>query len=508
MRRHGMLRPGDRVVAGVSGGADSVCLLFVLLEWAKKYPLELAVAHVNHGLRREAEQDALFVEGLCRAQGLPFYLEEADVKGAAKQRKLSEEEAGRLIRQEVFERVAEKTGASKVAVAHNAGDQAETMLFHLFRGSGLGGLAGIRPVRTWRSGRQILRPLLCLERGEIEAYLRERGIAYRTDATNRTDAYTRNRIRRHILPYAEEAVARGCVSHMAQTADILAETEDFLEMQTGRAYERCVVCEKAGNRDGGCQNPAAQQTRLRIRIADFSSLHPAIGKRLLFAMVKALAPGQKDITYRHVSSLLPLFQEAGNRVICLPHGIRCRRQYEEVILEDAFPLQLPGNIPYSQSSISKNYVFGEITLPDFPVNGKFPENCKARMRAYGCCPAAFAEHVRLTLLNDDAFSKKDKEIPEKQYTKSFDYDKIKKPLMLRTRQTGDYFLIKSLNPSGTSRKTIKEYMIGEKIPAGERDRVPLLAEENHILWVVGYRVSEYYKITGDTRRILRVEFRQ
>ena len=171
LERHQMIRPHDHVVLGVSGGADSVCLLFLLLEYAGKVPLELSVVHVDHGIRPDAAQDAAYVEKLCGERNLPFYLVRADVKGYAEREKCSEEDAGRRLRYEAFCRTAEETGADRIAVAHNCNDRAETMLFHLFRGSGLKGLCGIRPVR-----REIIRPLLCLEREEIEAYLTERRI--------------------------------------------------------------------------------------------------------------------------------------------------------------------------------------------------------------------------------------------------------------------------------------------------------------------------------------------
>ena len=215
-----MLQPGDRVVAGVSGGADSVCLLFLLLEWRREFPLDIAVVHVNHGIRPEAGEDARYVEKLCGEHKIPFFLTEADVRQRSILEKCSEEEAGRRTRYEAFDKAAEEWGATKIAVAHNSNDRSETQLFHLFRGSGIRGLASILPVRG-----RIIRPILCLERWEIEDFLTQQGIFYCKDATNDEDDYTRNRIRHHILPYAEQNIARGCVAHMNQTAELLAETE-------------------------------------------------------------------------------------------------------------------------------------------------------------------------------------------------------------------------------------------------------------------------------------------
>ncbi len=166
IKEHQMLQPGDRVVAGVSGGADSVCLLFLLLEWRREFPLDIAVVHVNHGIRAEAGEDARYVETLCGEHRIPFFLTEADVRQRSILEKCSEEEAGRRTRYEAFDKAAEEWGATKIAVAHNSNDRSETQLFHLFRGSGIRGLASILPVRG-----RIIRPILCLERWEIEDFL-------------------------------------------------------------------------------------------------------------------------------------------------------------------------------------------------------------------------------------------------------------------------------------------------------------------------------------------------
>lgn len=229
-RAQGLFAPGDGVVLGVSGGADSVCLLFSLHRLRRELGIRLYVVHVNHGIRPDAAQDGAYVEELCRRLEVPFTLVEEDVQALARRHRCSTEEAGRQARYQAFDREMERRQARKVAVAHNAGDRAETMLFHLFRGTGLAGLGSIRPVRG-----QVVRPLLGLERREIEAYLEQRGISYCRDSTNESDAYTRNRIRRHILPYAEQEVCMGATAHLCRTADIFMEIEDYMEEQVRQA---------------------------------------------------------------------------------------------------------------------------------------------------------------------------------------------------------------------------------------------------------------------------------
>lgn len=440
------------MAAGVSGGADSVCLLVLLLEYRRQLPFELAVVHVNHGIREDAAEDAAYVEQLCRREGVPFYLRTVDVRRFAAAEKCSEEDAGRRLRYQVFEEVAAEFGANKLAVAHNSNDRAETMLFHLFRGSGLKGLRGILPVRG-----NIIRPLLALERGEIEAYLRERGLAWCTDSTNAEDSYARNRIRHHILPYAEEALFPGVVEHMGRTAQLLAETEEYLAERTAEALESCRLTGGCGNAlsaeavDGRGVTPAA----VSLSAERFLKLHPALQRRVLLQVAERLSPTGKDIGEVHVRKMLELFAEAGNRSISLPMGLRARRQYDEVILEQGQPEEEP-------------------VLPEMELTELFP--------------------------------KKDAEVPKNQYTKWFNYDKIKESPTIRFRRTGDYLTI-SDGRGGMLHKSLKDYMITEKIPRQLRNCIPVLAEGSHVLWLVGYRISEYYKPDRNTKRILQVQLK-
>ena len=484
IEKHHMLKAGDRVIAGISGGADSVCLLFLLLEWAKQKELELAVVHVNHGIRPEAGEDAAYVENLCRENGLKFYLYNEDVPALAEKEKCSTEEAGRKARYRAFEEAAgdwnavgyavdeqnhaasgtqaDDHGTCKIAVAHNANDCSETMLFHLFRGSGLRGLGSIRPVRD-----NIIRPILCLDRAEIEEYLRRRKIPYCTDNTNASDDYTRNRIRHHILPYAEEHIVKGSVSHMARTAELLAETEDYLQEQTLAALE-AIEQSPAGVPRG--EHPS----QYTLHVPSLLSQHPLMQKRILHQVVKSLSPGQKDISYGHIADLLDLFTGEGSRSVDLPFGIRGRREYDRVIV-DIVTEKKKGRKPQpaenEQIRAEGKFLFQELSIEDF--SGKS--------------------------------EKKPWEVSQNECTKWLDYDKIKQSLVSRTRQTGDYLTI----ADGTGkmvRKSLKDYMIDRKISRTERDRLPLLAEGSHVVWLVGYRISEYYKISADTKRILQVQF--
>ena len=455
LEQHHMIDPHDHIVMGVSGGADSVCLFFVLMEYAKHIPLRLSVVHVNHNLRPDAGEDAKYVEELCREYDIPFYLTEADVKGYASEEKCSEEDAGRRIRYEAFRRTAEKSGANKIAVAHNCNDRAETMLFHLFRGSGLKGLCGILPVRQG-----IIRPLLCLERDEIENYLTERQIVWRTDSTNGSDEYARNRIRRNVLPYVEQELVRGCVGHMAQTADILMETERYMQRQTQAAYAECVKVKGQG---------------FEISIKHFKDHHPAIQKRLLQQLSEELSPTGKDIFAVHIRELISLFEKVGNRSVDLPMGIRGVRCYENVRLEKR------------QDRERENFHY-IITKEDLTEK----KNVSLELGKHGTLQLSVLLRLQC------------EEVPQNQCTKWFNYDKIEESLSIRNRESGDFLSIAD-GKGGIVHKSVKDHMIAQKIPRETRNNIPLLAEGRHVLWVIGGRSSEYYKVDENTEHILQVQ---
>lgn len=430
-----MITAGDRVVLGVSGGADSVCLFFLLAEYRKRIPFDMAVVHVNHLVRPDAALDGEYVQTLCEREGIPYYYREFDVPRMAEEERLSSEDAGRRVRYRAFREVAGLLGGAKIAVAHNACDRAETMLLHLFRGSGLRGLCGIEPVRD-----DVIRPILCLERDEIEEYLESQGIAWRTDSTNEADDYTRNKVRHHILPYAEQEISAGVVEHMCRTGELVSEAEEFLARHTLAAKEQCV-------------------TDNSIDIQAFLKQEPVLRKRLILLLLEELSPTGKDISAVHVSDVLALFEKEGTQSIDLPFGIRCRRQYGRVLLERA-----------EEESPAQDLqeVLGRVIVSDFTVDRPV-------------------------------------EVMQNLYTKWFDYDKIETAPCVRFRQPGDFLTIAD-GKGGCIHKSLKNYMITEKIPKEERDRIPVVADGNHILWVVGYRISEYYKVTEQTRHILQTEY--
>jgi len=496
-----MIEEHDLVIAGVSGGADSVCLLHILWRLLKEIPYRLIVVHIDHGVREDSAEDAAYVESLCQDLKIPFYLKNVDMEGYAKEYGISSEEAGRQLRYAAFEEALyreelctgeQKAGGYKIAVAHNADDRAETMLFHLFRGSGIKGLSSIQPVRE-----RVVRPLLCLERAEIEQYLNRHGLDYCVDSTNGEDSYTRNKIRHHILPYAREEVCSRAVSHMGELADLLSETERYLEGQAGRLYDRYVEEIALDNSE---PNSEAQGLPIQEQILEESvisgkqdkaaALHiqgarlleedPAMYKRVLLMCMERLTPYRKDITGRHIASLVELMAGEGCKELSLPYGIKAYKEYGRLILcrdidkdVDSADNVRQAAAQYEIHPPMELFVFGEGT------------------------------YTFILLENTDKIQGKQQNIPENRYTKWFDYDKITTTLLLRTRQQGDFLTI----DSALHTKSVKKYMINEKIPKIQRDSMYILADGPHVVWIPGYRISERYKVDESTTRILQVRLR-
>ncbi len=459
LEKQHMIESGDHVIAGLSGGADSVFLLLLLDELRKTMGFSLTAVHVEHGIRgEESLRDAQFSRRLSESRGIPFVMYSADAPSRAKQRHLTLEEAARELRYECFRRALDECGADKVAVAHHADDLAETMLFHLARGTGIRGLSGIAPVLPFAASKPcaIIRPLLCVTRREIEEWLKKQGQSYCEDSTNSDLYYARNRIRTQILPEMRLLNARAA-EHMQRTAAELAEISAFLDetaLQRGRdCYEK---------RD--CPgHPEAQE--IRIDCEKFLALPAVLQKNLMHQLIAMAAGRKKDIGAVHVELAIGLAAGGTGKRVMLPCGLIAEKSYGEVFLRKKE--ETNAGIPPADLKIP-----GVI----FPVNGIT---------------------VRTELIEFDGNLQ---QIPKKRYTKWFDYDKIKFTVQLRNRSKGDFLTINS--DGGT--KKLKNWFIDEKIPQNKRDAIPLLADGNHILWVCGYRISEAYKVSKETKRVLVV----
>lgn len=449
IREQKMLPAGCRVILGFSGGGDSMALYHILQELQETLDFTLYAVHVHHGLRgREADRDAAMVKEVCARDGVPLEIRYFFVEEYARREKLGVEEAGRLLRRKCFQEkkarlLEEKSGEVRIALAHHANDLAETMLHHMARGTGLRGLGAMRPVEG-----DVIRPFLCLERKEIEQYLKEQEIPYAEDSTNLSDHYTRNRIRHMILPLLEKEVNPRAAVHLGELAGIAASADAYLENCSKELRKRLTKPRQQG-----------------IFLSEEYEKEAEILKMYLLRDILGEVAGQeKDLTQIHLHDILRLGEKQVGRKLDLPYGIQVNRTY--------------GGLLFLRTAAGGGTV-EEVTL-SVPGRTAVPGGA----------------------LETRIFFAEGRKIPEKKYTKWLDYDKIKEKLTVRSRKTGDYLVV---NASG-ARKKLNRYFIDGKIPGEKRDEIPLVVSGSEVLWILGGRINENYKVQAETRRILELKY--
>lgn len=446
IKEFNMINPNESVVVGVSGGSDSMCLLGLLLELRESMNLKLHVVHIHHGIRGiEADEDMAFVENFCKERDIAFYGFKYEVVSLAREKGLSTEEMGRILRYDAFNKIA-KEHNGKIAVAHNMEDMAETVLFNLFRGSGIKGLVGIQPVRD-----NIIRPIMCLSKEEIYAYLKEMGISYRVDKTNFEDEYTRNKIRLNVLPYIKENINNKATQHIFQTSRTIFEAEEYIEDAALKVYK-----------DYSKEN--ANQNEVFFNIHMFDKPHILVSYAIRQG-ISVLTNSLKDITNGHVESIISLSNvNAGNKV-SLPYSLYAIKEYDGIKL--------------SKKMDTKKIEAVEIT-------------------GYGTWDIPW-KRAKL-LVEKDQFS--EDIFKENLYTKWVDYDILEGNLSVRTRKSGDYIVV---NDCG-QRKKLNRFFVDNKVPQDIRDSIVLVASGSRILWIVGYRIGADVKVSTDSTHIIRLDY--
>ncbi|KAB3533787.1 tRNA lysidine(34) synthetase TilS [Alkaliphilus serpentinus] len=447
--RYQLIEAGDRIVVAVSGGPDSVCLLHLLDTIKDFYNIKLYGAHLNHNFRGiEAQKDAQYVHNLCEEMGIMSFVKSVDVPVIAKEKGYTLEEAGRIMRYSFFDEVAEKTGANKIAVAHNLNDQAETLLMRLLRGTGIQGLTAIHHKRG-----RIIRPLLDTSREDIEGYCGFHNLKPRMDHTNFETIYHRNKIRLQLIPLLQE-YNNNILETLAKTAEILKLDSDYIDYQAHQLYNQLTVYDS--------------KTRLKIPIDGLEKAHPALQSRIFRLAVEALVGRREAIEYKHIQILIDFaFKEVTGKQLQLPMGITAIRSYDLLLL--------------TTDAIEENTAF------TYSLNHNATTEIDELDSRLIC-----------RVINRNALM----EIPKQAHTKAIDYDKVKGSLKVRNRREGDRFW--PLGLKGT--KKLKDFFIDYKVPREMRQQIPLVCDDDEIIWVVGYRISEKYKITNETKRVLLMEY--
>ena len=453
----GLAHSRSPLVVAVSGGPDSLALLLLLDRLRLALGLSLHVAHLDHSLREDAQEDARFVEGVSRKLDLPLTVGKENVESYRASRGLSLEEAAREVRYSFLSSVATAEVAIGVALGHTADDQVETILMHLVRGSGLAGLAGMSPLGYWPSPVAeakvaLVRPLLEVTRDETEAYCRHRGVSPREDYTNRSMQFTRNRIRLDLIPKLREYNPRFSDALQRLGRSAAQDQEYFLDM-AAIAKERLTQATEEG---------------LETDRREFNALPAALKIQLLRLMYQEISGSMLGLESRHLEDMMTLSRGRAGTRLDLPQGLAFSVDYKFLrlglakgkasnssILVGEHPLELPG----------------EALLPGWIVQAHLTRG-------------------------DEAFD----EIGG--YAARLDKDAVGSHLYVRGRQVGDRF-----HPLGmTKSKKLQDFLVDAKVPREMRDRIPLVVSERGIVWVVGHRIAHWARLTRDTQEVLELNF--
>ena len=447
-----MLKKNEKVLVCVSGGPDSVCLLLILNGLESKLKPDIHIAHLNHMLRgKESDDEEEFVRKLAKSLKLPAVIGRKDVSLFAKKEKLSLEDAARRARLEFFLKAAGKIKACKIALGHTLDDQAETVMMRILRGAGLKGLSGIWPAREINNS-IIIRPLLKVTKKEVLRYLKVKNVEARLDSSNTKNIYLRNKIRLNLIPYLKRNYNPKIKETLAVEAEVLRRNYQYIEKKAERVFEKT-----AGIKDGQVI------IDLKKLFKEDNSLVSEVLRRSIYHVKGNL----NRISYRHILDLEKLIRDnRGTSFLDLPAGLKAIKEY--------YTLKI-----YRGNSRAKKHIKSSYLLSILKVNRVNKLGFEIKAELLGRQSYIFAENKMIEFV---------------------DFDKLKGKLTLRFKKVYDKF-----KPLGMKQeKSLKNFFIDSKIAKCKRENIPLVICNNKIVWVVGHRISEDFKVTEETGKILKL----
>jgi tRNA(Ile)-lysidine synthase len=443
-----MIQSGDRILVALSGGPDSMSLLYALYELKKKYNLTLFAAHVNHMLRGEdSDNDEKACKDFCKKYNIEFFSRAINIDIIAKDKGMSHEMAGREARYDFFMEIFNKIKINKIALAHNLNDQAETILMRLMRGSGMEGLIGIKPVRDGI----FIRPLINTSRKEIEEYCDKNHLPVRIDKTNFESIYARNKVRLELIPFIEENFNSDITGTLNRLSTLIRLDSDYLEEKSSKFFEK--YC--------------ATDNEKVIIDKDAFNLHYSMLSRVLRKAFFKIKGNLYNLESIHIENIINIQQGETGKTTVVPGGIIASNVYKSIHLKKLAP-----NLKENKG-FHKDLSLGENILSEIDKKITFQIIKK--------------EH--------------NLKIQSEENIKYFDYDKINQPITIRHRQNGDRFVALGMKGS----KKLKDILIDLKVPREERDEIPLLCFGNEIGWIIGYKISDKFKVDNHTNNILEVK---
>lgn len=450
IERERLIQKNDKILVALSGGPDSVCLLHSLKTLESEYNIKIYAAHLNHKIRGiEAQKDSIYAAQLCDSLGIVCFMKAVDVPAIAKENKKGIEETARNERYSMLFEVMNKIGANKLAVAHNLDDQAETVLMRLMRGTGMAGLKGM----DYKRQDGLIRPLMDVKKIDIEHYCEINNLKPRIDATNLEPDYTRNKIRLKLIPFIEDEFNPNFKESIARMANIMRQDHNYMESQVESFFEK----NKLSSIEG----------KLTLEVEEINELHESMKSLVIRKAIEKVVGNTIGIENIHIEDVLKLVREGKSKNrIDLPKGLKVYRNTNSIILT-------------LEEIVEENNSFEHILQRE-----------------------GYKEIQDINLSIDIKIMDKDEcsKYPTGPYSKAFDLDKIKGNLILRTRKNGDRMSLLGMN--GT--KKLKDIMIDLKIPREERDKIPVLTDDNGIIWIVGHKMSKEYKIDETTKSVIRI----
>lgn len=453
IKDNNLIKHGDKILVALSGGPDSMCLLNILFELRDKLGIDIGAAHLNHLLRgQDSFEDEEYVINICKDMNIPCFVRRVDINKYAKENKLSSEMAGRNARYDFFDEVIREQGFTKIATAHNANDQAETILFRLMRGTGLEGLGGIKVSRE----NKIIRPILCLSRNEVEQYIETKKMCPRIDKTNFEKIYNRNKIRLDILPYMKANFNEEIVQTLNRMSVLLQKDNEYLEKVALNFYEKYCL---------------EDRDYFIIKRGVFDQ-DEAIVTRVLRHAISQYSKSNYDFEMKHIYEILRLSKNNSGKVVDLPNKIYAENIYGDIYIKH-------------RSEEFKSYNRAEkIILEKNDIINNVIEFDKFKFE--------------FSIINN--YENKNIDLNQNNLIKYFDFDKINTNISIRNRKDGDKII--PLGMKGN--KKIKDIFIDMKISKQDRENIPLLCFDENISWIVGIRISEEYKLTSNSKNILKV----
>ena len=489
IQRHSLISPGETVIVGVSGGADSVCLLHVLAKWQKELGIRLHVVHLNHQLRgMESEADVKYVSDLADSLSIPITIDRQDVAAYRTERNCSIEEAARELRYAFLGRVAREIGANRIAIGHTRDDHVETILMHILRGTGTSGLCGLiscSPMAYERlvmsspanqSTLLVIRPLLDITREETTSYCREHQLYPRIDSSNHSLSFFRNRLRLQLLPLLRQ-YNPSIDQALLRLADIAREDNAFIEQQAFGLWE--AVARQENN-------------SIYLDKKQVVSLPIALQRQLLRVAVAKLAGDTRDIEASHVEAARNLLNKPVGKKLSLPHGCICEVDYNEFVIT-RFPLGI--------ASTAEQYQLSSV-CPFPPLPGEFYIKVpgKTVLPGWKVVASIVGEQVNSQSMRDTLSPSE--RICQSNLVADFDLYKTGTELFVRQRRSGDKFQPLGMNVP----KKLQDFMVDTKIPRSWRDHIPIVCSPQQIIWVVGWRIDGRVNTTEASKEILRLEF--